>query len=643
LRQEQLARVSGISTGWFSIVIGVAVMALWLARPDHLARTAPVLFAMEFNTALCFVLSGTAACLLPARAKRVSILLSGLAALLAAAALMQPKLPLELQIDQIFIIPFVTTGTNAPGRMPVNAALCFVLINAAIMLTGILGRTSHARIILAGIAFIISATGLWGYLFSISTAQDWLPLARLSPQTAFCFLSLSTGLIFADIDRLGYQPSVVAAALAATTYLLLLVLTYVEMLRQETLLTQELAAGGYAYARSTLLAVLLLSGAAYAGLLFSAFRSSETSRRMAAQLSESQKRLAAVIETAVDGIITMDEHGTVLSVNPACETIFGYPAGGMTGQNITMLMPALHNNEPDEAAQTLAATRLAAIAGARREAEAQRRDGSTFPADVSVARIDLGHQILYSGVVRDISGRKAHERDILDANAELEEFSYRTSHDLRSPIASSLGLMSIIQDMIRQGAGLAEVQPVLMRVDQSLRKLDLLIQNIILLTRTKVMDEPDSTISVAGAVRETLDRLRQMDGSRFSIVHIDIPDTMTVRKKASRFQIILDNLLSNAVKYRDPQERTPEIFIRASSAKGRFVLSVADNGLGIPAGNEAQLFHMFKRFHPQHAQGSGLGLYILRKSVEYLGGTVAYRRLDKGSIFTVTLPEESRT
>jgi len=632
--------VSGMLTGWISIVVGTAIMALWLARPMDLALAAPVLFAMQFNTALCFVVSGAAVCLLLADARRMSMLLAGLAALFAAAMLAEHIFAIDLKIDRLFIQPFVTVGANPAGRMAPNAALCFVLINAAVILSGLLGRTSHIRVVLAALVFLISTSALLGYLLSISTAHNWLPLARMSPQTAFCFFALSTGLIFTGIERLGYHPPVVAATLAAATYFLLLTLTYVELLRQEVLFTQELPASEHGNARSTLLAVLLMSGAVYACLIIYAFRSSERSRKMALQLSESRKRLAAIIDTAVDGFITIDQRGTILSVNPACEAIFGYPAGEMVRQNIKMLMP--HHDDHKQYAASAERTGMVAAAGAVHELEGQRKDGSTFPADLSVARIDLDDQVLYSSVVRDISERKAYERDILDANAELEEFSYRTSHDLRSPIASSLGLMSIVQDMIRQGAGVPELQPVLSRIDQSFRKLDHLIQNIILLTRTKMMDEPESTIPVAHTVRETLERLRHMDGGRLSTVHIDIPDTMVVRRKASRFQIIVDNLLSNAIKYHDPAEQVPEIFVRASSVKGRFVLSVADNGLGIPPGNEPQLFQMFKRFHPQHAPGSGLGLYILRKSVEHLGGTVAYRRQDKGSIFTVTLPEEKR-
>lgn len=635
MQREHRARRSGLLTGGASIVVGVAVMSLWLARPHALAATAPLAFAMQFNTALCFVLSGSAVCLLLAGASRASLALAGLATLFAAAMLTQHIFAIDLHIDQMLLQPFITTGPNPPGRMAANAALCFVLINSAIMLSALLGRTSTARIVLAALVFTIATSALLGYLLSISTAHDWLPMVRMSPQTALCFFCLSAGLIFIDIERLGYHPPVVAAVLAAATYLLLLVITYVEMMRQEVLFNQELPAGEQSNARSTLLAVLLLSGAVYACLIVYAFRSAEKSRKMAAQLAESQKRLAAIIDTAADGFITFDQRGAILSANPACDRLFGYPAEEMIRQNIRTLLP------PSSDQQVPAMMTMDEFVGTGREMDALRQDGARFAADLSVTRIDLGHQVIYSGIIRDMSERKAYERDILDANAELEEFSYRTSHDLRSPIASSLGLMSVIEDMIRQGADLADIRPVLARIDQSIRKLDHLIQNIIVLTRTKVMDEPEIPIPVARAVHETIERLRQAGGGRASTVHVDIPETMILRRKASRFHIIVDNLLSNALKFHDPAESAPEIFVHAASVKGRFVLSVADNGLGIPPGTEQQLFQMFKRFHPQHAPGSGLGLYILRKSAEHLGGTVAYRRQEKGSIFTVTLPEET--
>lgn len=308
-----------------------------------------------------------------------------------------------------------------------------------------------------------------------------------------------------------------------------------------------------------------------------------------------------------------------------------------------MLMPDPYRKNHDDYLAAYKRTGVAKIIGIGREAEAQRKDGSTFPVDISVAKVELDQHVVYSGIVRDISQRKRHEQEILDANAELEEFSYRTSHDLRSPIASSLGLIGIVNDMIRQGATVTELKPVLDRIEQSFGKLDHLIQNIILLTRTKIMDEPATPIPVADAVRNTLESLRHTEGGRLTTVHTDIPQTLVLHTKASRFQIVLDNLLSNAFKYHDPKEPVPEVAIRASSTNGHFILSVSDNGLGISPQDEPHLFEMFKRFHPHHAQGSGLGLYILRKSVDRLGGTVAFRRREKGSMFTVRLPEEGRT
>lgn len=632
----------GLGAGGLSIAVGLTMMMLWLIRPEALAKAAPLLFAMQFNTALSFLVTGAAYCLLFSGRPRQAILPALLAAAFTAAVLSQHLFSVDLDVDRLFVTPFITSNPTHPGRMAPNTAACFILINTAIVVSALLNRNSNARLICAAVVCMISVSALIGYALSITTAHDWLPLARMSPQTALCFFGMSTGLIFAGVEKMGYSPAIVAATLAAATYLLLLSLTYVELMRQEVLFTQELPATENANARSTLLGVLLLSGSVFACLIIYAFRSAERSNRMAIQLSESRKRLAAIIDTAVDGFITIDDRGTILSTNPACEKIFGYAAQEMLHQNIRMLMPPPYHDEHDQYLANYKRTGEAKVIGIGREAEGQRKDGSTFPLDLSIARIDLDHQVIYSGIVRDISERKAHERDILDANAELEEFSYRTSHDLRSPIASSLGLIAIADDMIRQGAGTQELQPVLTRIDRSFRKLDHLIQNIIYLTRAKMMDEPDVPIAVAAAVRDTVERLHHSDGSRRSTVHIDIPETMVINKKLSRIQIILDNLLSNAVKYHDPAEASPDVFVRASTVKGRFVLSVADNGIGIPPESETQLFQMFKRFHPQHAQGSGLGLYILRKSVEHLGGTVAYRRQDKGSVFTVTLPEDNR-
>ncbi|WP_139276004.1 sensor histidine kinase [Pararhizobium antarcticum] len=601
----------------------------------------PMVYAMKFNTALCFVAIGFAfnLAVINGRQAAVALALSAFTGSIAVANLLQHMFAIDFGIDRLLHEPFITIGTDSPGRMTPNAAVCLALVSAAIILTAVMRRNSVARVILGLIVFVIAGSALLGYAIGVESSRNWRPLAQMPLHTAFCFSLLGSGLIFIGARERGYPRSTIAAALGALTYLLLVLLAYMEMLSQDTKLSELLQASG-ANPRSTLLGIVLLSGALYAGMIIYGFRSAQKYRDVASQLRESEKRLAAIIETAVDGFITIDDRGTVIAVNPACEKIFGYRTAEILQKNVKMLMPAPYRAAHDQYLETYKATRRAGIIGVGREVEGRRKDGSVFPLDLSVAKVELDNQVIYSGIVRDISERKKYEKDLLEANAELEEFSYRTSHDLRSPIASSLGLLSIARDMIETNAT-EELKPVLGRIETSFRKLDHLIQNIISLTRTKAMEETESRIPIAHVVRETLDRLYYMENAGRLRIDIAIDDDLTILRKASRFQIIIDNLLSNAIKYQDPAKADPEIRIGAAIDDGNLVLTVADNGLGVEPGSEHLLFQMFKRLHPQHSFGSGLGLYILKKSVEQLGGTVSYNRLQEGSLFTVTLPERN--
>jgi PAS domain S-box-containing protein len=368
------------------------------------------------------------------------------------------------------------------------------------------------------------------------------------------------------------------------------------------------------------------------------YLSSRRSRAMAADLAAHRIRLAAIIANAVDGIITIDERGVVLSVNPASERIFGYGAEEMVGRNVKMLMPEPYRSEHDRYIANYQRGGEAKVIGIGREVEGRRKDGSTFPLDLAVAKLELGDTVLYSGTVRDISERKASEQALLDANAELEEFAYRTSHDLRSPIASSLGLLGISRDMLAEG-DLPALGQTLQRMEGNFRRLDHLIQNIITITRNRLMEEDTQPIDLRALVAESIDALSHLDEFKRIRIENHVPAELTIESKPSKFQVIVGNMLSNAVKYHDPKEAEPAIDVRAVRHAGRVRLSVEDNGLGVPPASRHLLFKMFKRLHPNRSFGSGLGLYILRKSAESLGGTALYEAKDKGSRFIIELSD----
>lgn len=624
---------AGLAAATLSILVGTCMGSLWLLKVGFVADALPILFRMQFNTAVSFVLSGCAMIALLTGASRSATALSLTVIFIGLAFLLEPILHAGHPLDRLLLDPFRQTAPY-PGHLASGTALSFVLIGVCMLVSAVTGKPTLLRIVLAATVLMTAAATLLGYGLQVITESNWPRYGHMSPHTALCFAALALPLVFLRVEERDYHASTIAAMLGAASYLLLLGLTLLDLQDafEGTGPTVSIDPDGKTASQPILAGLLVVSGIVYAFLIVYAFRNAQRYRSMALQLRESRERMSALIHTAADGIITIDARGTILSANHAMETIFRYRSEDMLGRDIRTLIPELmpQADKDDPEAQ---------IACAPREVEGIRRTGIRFPLDLSVARIELDSTVLYSGIIRDISERKQHEQDILEANAELEEFAYRTSHDLRAPIASSIGLTTIMRDMIGLKAPDTQLAPVIERLERGLQKLDGLIENIIQLKRSRLLDESVTSIPLASAVKETVERLRFMDPARQVSFVVDIPETLIIHTKPERLRMILDNLISNAIKYADPHEETSKVAVDAAiTDDGWLELRVSDNGLGLEEGDEAGLFQMFKRFHPYRSDGSGLGLYIVKKSAEHLGGTVAYIRLDKGSRFVIRLP-----
>lgn len=223
------------------------------------------------------------------------------------------------------------------------------------------------------------------------------------------------------------------------------------------------------------------------------------------------------------------------------------------------------------------------------------------------------------------------------ANEELEEFAYRTSHDLRSPIVSSVQLLNLADDAIKENETEFASKSIA-HAKQSLGKLEKLISDILTLTEIGSQNETEAIVDIAKAVDEALAKLDHADGFHRLKVIKEISVEGNVIIKPSRFKLILENLISNATKYQDPKKDEPFLKISSFNTGGNLHLHVSDNGLGIDPQYQKQMFEMFKRFHPKVAVGSGLGLYLMRKSAHILGGDIEYVPLENGSLFKLTVP-----
>src|SRR6185312_6950635 len=137
-------------------------------------------------------------------------------------------------------------------------------------------------------------------------------------------------------------------------------------------------------------------------------------------LDDSEERLRAILETAVEGIITIDEFGIVESMNPAAARIFGYTPGELIGENVNLLMPTPYHEQHDGYLSNYRRTGNARIIGIGREVSGRRKDGTVFPMDLSVSEIKLSGRRLFTGFVRDITERKEAEKALWHFAAMVE-------------------------------------------------------------------------------------------------------------------------------------------------------------------------------------------------------------------------------
>jgi signal transduction histidine kinase len=235
----------------------------------------------------------------------------------------------------------------------------------------------------------------------------------------------------------------------------------------------------------------------------------------------------------------------------------------------------------------------------------------------------------------------AANQQLTRTNADLDTFIYTASHDLKAPITNIEGLLTALGRHLPEAARQAPPMPQLLQLMQgAVERFQHTIAQLTDLTRLQqAQQQPAESVDLAAlieAVRLDLAPLLAAAGAQMAV---DVADCPTVRFAPQHLRSIIYNLLSNAVKYRHP-DRPPVVQLRCRpAADGTVVLEVEDNGLGLSEGQQARLFGLFQRLHT-HVEGTGVGLYMLKRIVDNADGTIAVRsQLGRGTTFTITLPD----
>lgn len=175
-------------------------------------------------------------------------------------------------------------------------------------------------------------------------------------------------------------------------------------------------------------------------------------------------------------------------------------------------------------------------------------------------------------------------------------------------------------------------------IEIGMGRLATLVEDIINLTKMKLTDIPTKDVILSKVIDETLESVEHMEN--YSSIEIDIDNQVAEPLSTKKLFIeqTLQNLVSNAIKYYDPKKPSPYIKIKTRIENETCVVDILDNGIGIPEEYRKDIFGMFKRFHPKHSFGSGLGLYLVSENMKTVDGDVTYKPLDDGTQFTISFP-----
>lgn len=412
--------------------------------------------------------------------------------------------------------------------------------------------------------------------------------------------------------------------------------------------------------------------------------------------TQASARLEAVIRTATDGIILINEKGIMELVNDAAADLFGYALEEMTGQNVSMLMPSPRKQEHDGYIQNYLRTGQAKIIGIGREVIGQKKDGSSFPLRLSISEVDYGEQRAFTGILHDLTKEKEYEEEIKKLNTELEQrvadrteelalainkllktnkqlqheveervlaeeairekerqlrkayekerelnrlksrFVSMASHEFRTPLSTILSSADLIEaytQEIQQNKRERHTQ----RIKSAVSNLTGILNDFLSLSKLEEgkVQTKESTFDLGAFCHEIVEDLKGMlKTGQYIRLKKDWQGTeITLDKKM--LKNILYNILSNAIKY--SQE---PIDFEVTKEEKALKMSIRDYGIGIPQEEQQHLFTRFFRAHNvENIQGTGLGLNIVKRYLDLLKGQISFESsLGEGSTFYITIP-----
>lgn len=400
------------------------------------------------------------------------------------------------------------------------------------------------------------------------------------------------------------------------------------------------------YLFASLVMFITLALTFYIGLINNRSRAVKKLVKLRTQeLVASESKIRAILETAVNAIITIDGYGNIDQFNPQAEILFGYSPEEVKGKNVKMLMPDPYHSNHDQFLDNYRKTREPRIIGIGREVEALSKDGSIFPIYLSVGETRIENESMFVGVITDISQQKEIQKELIKAKEEAEtsnrmksEFVNMMSHELRTPLTVILGYIPVLKK-----AGKLPVPELVEQIAEDIQHSGDHLVNIIsdLLDISKIEAGKLELNSEQLVLKEVIDNaISSIDwkAKKKGIELNVIADEGEFIADQVRMQQVLINLIGNAIKFTEKGEIT----VTGRDLGNIVEISVQDTGCGIPEKDQQYIFNKFHQVDGSSTRsvgGSGLGLAITKYLVELHDGSIDVEsRPGVGSTFTFTIP-----
>lgn len=623
-------------------IIGFIMILGWIFNISMFESPGPNFSTVKSDLALCFVLIGISLWLLQTRIinkrkQQIAYLLAGIVILIGILTIMEYIFSLNLGMDQLlFIKDPGALNSLSPNRMEFIAALNISLVGISLLLLGKRMEKHRPAQYLGIIVGILSLMAFMGYIYHISSHYVEYNYTETAIYAAILFMMVSSSVLFARPDKGLMQlltgtglGSSFAWRLIPSAIAISLLVGYFHLIGQQD--------GFYdtPFETTALVISMIIILLVVIWINVNSLNKIDYKHR---ETAENVKRLASIVESSDDAIISNTLNSIISSWNRGAEKIYGYSAQEMIGKHVSTLMAPSEFEKVSKFVEEVKRGKSVPPYEAKR----LRKDGTDIDISVTMSPITNyeGKVAEISVIAKDISKRKKAEEQLREtitelkrSNDELQQFAYITSHDLQEPLRTIASFTQIMEKRYKNRLDSDADEYIDFIVDAAVRMKEM-IQGLLYYSRVGTKGGEFKLTDTEEALKNAISNLQlTIKENNAKISYDKLPTIM-----ADKGQLIqlFQNLIENAIKFRKP-DISPKIHIsaRKDPQKNEYIFSVSDNGIGMEPQYTDKIFEVFKRLHTMDEyRGAGIGLAISKRILDRHGGHIwVESELGKGSIF----------